>query len=112
MFRCRGAVAHSLARYPSFSSLLFRLLCLPLIFTSLVGMLRELGRREHELPTKTLARSLARSKVVLSAMDPETAALSEEEGVVRCVFTPIAFIWFPGTALVWARAAGAGAGVS
>lgn len=60
MFRCRGAVAHSLARYPSFSSLLFRLLCLPLIFTSLVGMLRELGRREHELPTKTLARSLAR----------------------------------------------------
>ena len=50
-------LTHSPAILPS---LLFRLLCLPLIFTSLVGMLRELGRREHELPTKTLARSLAR----------------------------------------------------
>ena len=67
--------------------------CRPLIFTSLVGILRESegGGNTSSLPKNARARG-----VQAMAVDPETTTLSE--GGVRRVFTTssIGFIWLPG----------------
>ena len=88
-------LTHPLARYPSFLLASSASFCLPLIFTSLV--------RGGDGNTSCLQkRSFGSSAVGDDGRGPRNgAALSvphTEEGVVRCLFTPIAiaFIWFPG----------------
>ena len=74
--------------------------CRPLIFTSLVGILRESDGGGN---TCCLSKNARAKGVQAMEVDPETTTLSE--GGVRRVFTTsaIGFIWLPGG---WVAVAG------